>query len=101
MNPDAAASSEVRVCAEPAIPKHEWGGFCSALVRMHRAWRATVSMIDSADLLAGPQPDGVVLTRELPLESVMVVHRDREVELRVRFRVPADLERLDGRAAER
>jgi hypothetical protein len=98
MNPDAAASSKVPVCAGPAIPQYERAGFCSAFGRVHRGGLMSVSMIDSADLLAGPQSGGVVLTRELPLESVMVVQHDREAGLGVRFRVSAEPERLDGLA---
>jgi hypothetical protein len=86
MNSGAPASREVPVCAGPAVPPHEWAGFCNTFGRMHRGWLVTLAMLDSAELHAGAQPGGVVLARELPLESMMVVHRDREVELSVTVR---------------
>jgi hypothetical protein len=76
----APAGREVPVCAGPGVSRSEWAGFCNAFGRMHRGWLVTVTMLDSA------APQGVVLARELPLESVAVVHRDGEVQLRITVR---------------
>jgi hypothetical protein len=80
MGQRASGRGEMPECAGPGIARKEWAGFCNAFGRMHRGWLVTVTMLDSA------APQGVVLARELPLESVAVVHRDGEVQLRVTVR---------------
>ena len=83
MDRRAPANREVPVCAGTGIAPNEWAGFCTTFARMHRGWLVTVTMLDSAASTPDSAPHGVVLARELPLESVTVVHRDADVELRV------------------
>jgi hypothetical protein len=83
MDQRAPTNREVPVCAGPGIAQTAWAGVCNAFGRMHRGWLVTVTMFDSAESRAGPRPADLVLARELPLESVTVVHRDGGMELRV------------------